>query len=421
MLNEHIYFQDKLNNIDNSRVDGIFETLKNEIKEVGYYSLPDGSNDMVGKIYKFIIDNDLIYKKKLNNLVILGIGGSSLGARAVDDALRHVTNRNKIKLIFLENCDPISVDTLLRDVELKDSLFLMISKSGGTIETTSIAKYIFSRYGFDFTKNRFKKRFVIITDAFSPLDKFAENSSITTFHIPHNVGGRFSIFTAVGLLPLAILGYDIIKILRGATKVKSQFFAKHKNEMIKKAIYYADNAVVTPINVLFSYSSSLASFGAWYRQLWGESLGKLDSNGNRAGLTPSELVGSIDQHSYLQLIVQGPLNKSVTFIRVKKFKNEKIVPNYTIPNLESTDYVNGMRMNDLINAQCEATLQTLVEQGVCVDLIELDELNEESIGALIFYFELLTSCTAAAIGVNAYDQPGVEFGKKKLTEILKGN
>jgi len=421
MLTEKIYFKDRLTGIDNSRVDNVFETIKAETAHIGYYSLPDSSNDMLGQIYKFIIDNDLIYKNKLKNLVILGIGGSSLGARAIDEALSHLSSGSRTKLIFLENCDPVAVNRLLSGVEVKNSMFLMISKSGGTIETTSIAKYLFDKYEFDFTKNKFKKRFVVITDEGSPLDKFAIKNQLNIFYIPHNVGGRFSVFSAVGLLPLAILGYDIVKLLKGAANYKQMFFSKQKTDLIKKAIYYADNSHEIPINVLFSYSSSLASFGAWYRQLWGESLGKLNSQGWRAGLTPAELVGSIDQHSYLQLIVQGPLNKSVTFIRIKNFNDDSVIPNITIENLESTDYVNGMRMNDLINAQCEATLQTLCEQGVPVDLIEVDELNEESIGAIVFYFELLTSCTGAALGVNTYDQPGVEFGKKKLNDILQGN
>ncbi len=418
MLTQNLYFNDKMSYIDEGRAGSVFDSIKSEMANIGYYSLPDGSADMLGQIYKFIIDNSLIYNKKLKNLIILGIGGSSLGTRAVDDALKHIKNRNKINLIFLENCDPVATNRLLSGVEIKNSMFLMISKSGGTIETTSIAKYIFDRYSFDFEKNRFKKRFLIVTDEGSPLDTFAKEYQLTTFHIPHNVGGRFSVLSAVGLLPLAILGYDIIKLLKGAESVKHSFFANHNSNMIKKAIYYADNSQNTPINVLFSYSSSLASFGAWYRQLWGESLGKINNQNQRIGLTPSELVGSIDQHSYLQLIVQGPLNKSVTFIKVKNFKNDTKIPSWSIKNLENTDYVNGMKMNDLINAQCEATLQTLNEQGVAVDLLEIDSLSEESVGALIFYFELLTSCTGVALGVNTYDQPGVEFGKKKLQQML---
>jgi len=420
MLSQKLYFEDRLTYVEQGRIDAVFEAIKSETNSIGYYSLPEGSSSILDKIYEFILNNDIIYKKKLKNIVILGIGGSSLGSRAIDEALSHLKQRNKAKLIFLENCDPVMVTQQLANIELKNTIFLMISKSGGTIETTSLAKYIMDYFGFDFSRNKFRKRFVVVTDEGSPLDKFASELSLTTFHMPSNVGGRFSVLTAVGLLPLAMLGYDILKLLRGAAKLKKSFFDGHENGLIKKAIFYADNKDNTPINVLFSYSSSLGAIGAWYRQLWGESLGKLTIDGGaRTGLTPSELVGSVDQHSYLQLIVQGPLNKSVTFIRVKNFANDARVPDVAIKYLESTNYANGMKMNDLINAQCEATLQTLVEQSVPVDIIELDELNEESIGALIFYFELLTSCTGVALGVNTYDQPGVEFGKKRLLAMLK--
>jgi glucose-6-phosphate isomerase len=420
MLTQKLYFEDRLSYIGQERVDAVCESVKKETETIGYYSLPEGSSELLDKIYEYILKNELISKKKLKNIVVLGIGGSSLGSRAIDEALNHLKQRSQIKLTFLENCDPIMVTKQLANIELKNSLFLMISKSGGTIETTSLAKYIFDKYGFDFSKNKFRKRFVIVTDKGSPLDKFAGEFSLAAFHLPLNVGGRFSVLTAVGLLPLAILGYDVMKLLNGAAKMKKSFFAGHESDMVKKAIFYADNKDTTPINVLFSYSSSLGAMGAWYRQIWGESLGKLTIDGGaRTGLTPSELVGSVDQHSYLQLIVQGPLNKSVTFMRVKNFRNDAKVPNVTIKNLENTNYANGMRMNDLINAQCEATLQTLVEQGVMADIIEIDELNEESIGALIFYFELLTSCAGVALGVNTYDQPGVEFGKQRLLAMLK--
>jgi glucose-6-phosphate isomerase len=349
---------------------------------------------------------------------LLGIGGSSLGTKAVDCALKHSKNRNDINLIFLENCDPNEVSALLSGVKAKDTLFIMISKSGSTIETTSLAKYVIAKFFKTIDNPRLKKRFLIITDEDSPLDRFGKEFNLERFYIAPNVGGRFSVLSAVGLLPLAILGYDIRKLLLGAAKFKKSFFDANEFEMIKKALYYVYNHEKYPINVLFSYSSSLDKLTAWYVQLWAESLGKIDKDGKNVGLTPIGLVGSVDQHSFLQLIVEGPKNKSVTFVKVKEFKNNSKIPNITIKNLEKTDFVNGLNLADLLNAQCEATLETLVEKNIPVDIIELDTLNEESIGALIFYYELLTAIAGKAFGINTYDQPGVEFGKRKLFEKL---
>jgi glucose-6-phosphate isomerase len=418
MISKKLFFEDANNEVSEEVVNGLQDRIKEEQKEIGFYSLPTDSNDTLDKIYKFILSNNAVYKGKIKNLVILGIGGSSLGTKAIDTALKHTKNRNDIKLIFLENCDPNEINSSLKGVSAKDSMFIMISKSGSTIETTSLAKLVIYKF-FDTLENpKLKKRFLIVTDEGSPLDKFGTEFSLERFYIAPNVGGRFSVLSAVGLLPLAILGYDIRKLLLGASKLKKSFFDGNEREMVQKAAYLVQNFERYPINVLFSYSSSLEKLTAWYVQLWAESLGKINSSGQSVGLTPIGLIGSVDQHSFLQLVIEGPKNKTVTFIKVKDFKNSAKIPNVTIKNLEKTDFVNGLEFAQLLNSQCEATLETLIEKGVKVDLIELDALNEESIGSLIFYFELLTAVAGAHFGINTYDQPGVESGKIKLFEKL---
>ena len=418
MLSSKLFFEDSLQPDIGNRVEILKSKIKDEQGAIGYYSLPDDSNETLNRIYKFILSNNAVYKGKINNLVIMGIGGSSLGTKAVDCALKHTKNRNGINLIFLENCDPNEVASSLRGVSSKDTIFIMISKSGSTIETTSLAKLVIAKFFGDTQNPRLKKRFLVVTDEGSPLDEFAKDAGVESFYIAPNVGGRFSVLSAVGLLPLAILGYDISKILKGAAKIKKSFFDGEMDGMVKKAAFYVENYRKYPINVLFSYSSSLEKLNAWYVQLWGESLGKIDKNGESVGLTPVGLVGSIDQHSFLQLIVEGQKDKTVTFVKVKDFKNNSKIPDVTIKNLEKTDFVNGIRFYELLNAQCDATYETLIERGVAVDLLEIEYLCEESIGALIFYFELLTSLAGAAFCINTYDQPGVEFGKKRLYENL---
>lgn len=418
MISTRLFFEDAANEVKDEVISGLFGKIKEEQNKIGFYDLPTNSHATLDKIYKFIISNNAVYKGKIKNLVVLGIGGSSLGTKAIDTALKHTKNRNDINLIFLENCDPNEINSSVKGLSTKDTLFIMISKSGSTIETTSLAKLVIDKF-FKTTANpKLKKRFLIVTDEGSPLDKFGTDIGLDRFYIAPNVGGRFSVLSAVGLLPLAILGYDITKLLLGAAKFKKSFFDGNESEIIKKAAYYVQNYEKYPINVLFSYSSSLEKLTAWYIQLWAESLGKINKDGHSVGLTPIGLIGSVDQHSFLQLIIEGPKNKTVTFIRVKDFKNNIKVPNVTIKNLEKTDFVNGLKFSDVINSQCDATLETLVERGVKVDIIELDSLNEDSIGALIFYFELLTAIAGAHFDINTYDQPGVEFGKVKLFEKL---
>lgn len=410
------FFQPDYTGVDESESIKVFEAVKAEQEGIGYYALPDGSDKMVDKIYTFIIDNEPLMKGKITDLVVIGIGGSSLGTKAVDRALAHLPTRGKIRLTFLENCDPLETKRLIQKLEPKKTLTIMISKSGGTVETVSLAKVLIETLKIDFSKKSTKKRFAVVTDKDSPLDGWAAELKLNVFHIAQNVGGRFSVLSAVGLLPLAILGYDIRKLLGGAAKMKKSFFAGNERHIVQKALFCAQNFEVYPINVLFSYASGLDELGAWYVQLWAESLGKLTPDEKSVGLTPVTLVGSIDQHSFLQLIVQGPKNKTVTFVKVRDFGDKTAVPKTSMKYLERADFVNGRALADVIGAQCDATLETLLERGVIVDLIELDRLDEDSIGALLFYFELLTSCAGAAFGINTYDQPGVEFGKKRLLE-----
>lgn len=196
-----------------------------------------------------------------------------------------------------------------------------------------------------------------------------------------------------------------------------EFFAGRATQILDKALFYAKERNRFSINVLFSYASAFKEFNAWYVQLWGESLGKLNAQGNRTGMTPAALIGSIDQHSFLQLIVQGPLDKSVTFLSIKEPLKEPIeIPNWSMEFLEETDFVNGSSFKDLLRHQREATMETVIEEGVPTDLILIDRLEGRSVGALLYYYELLTSCVGVLLEINTYDQPGVEFGKRRLRE-----
>ena len=407
MIDSKLLFENEVHQDD---INGLYDALLQESKsgDVGYYDLPE-IND-IENIKAFCSDFDF-EKRGIKNIAVLGIGGSSLGTKAIDALLEHNENRNDMKLIYFENVDPNEIVQNFKSLVFEETLFIVISKSGGTIETTSHLKFILHTFNISLDSEAFKEHFVFITDEKSPLDKFGEDFSVKRFYIPQNVGGRFSVFTAVGLLPLHILGYDISKLLEGAQSLKESFFSKNEDTLCKKALFYAANHEETPINVLFSYSSAFKYFNDWYVQLWGESLGKINIDGTKVGLTPIGIIGSVDQHSFLQLIIEGAGDKSVTMIKVKNFANNIVIPDISLPYLEKNDYINTHSFTELINAQCDATMQSIIDQNIAVDTIEIERLDEKSVGYMIFYYELLTSLTGSLFRVNTYDQPGVELGK----------
>lgn len=396
---------------DQSLIDKGITSVLNEQKlgEVGYYSLPENIA-LCQQAHEY---NQKFKSSAIKDIVILGIGGSSLGTKAINRLLDYDCCYPHRQLHFFENCDPIETQQNLAKIDPTRCVILMISKSGSTIETITLAKVVCAHLKVDFDSSHWKDRFIIITDPLSPLESFANKHSLPLFFIPKNVGGRFSVLSAVGIVPLTLLGYNVNALLNGAKKAYESFVSSPQ-PLASKAAFMVSHASHYPINVLFSYSSRFEAFNDWYVQLWGESLGKLTPRNERVGLTPVGLIGSIDQHSFLQLIVQGPANKTVTFIKIHDFTTPLPIPSITFEGLESTDFVNGHELGELLKQQCDATAETLQELHVPIDILEIGSINEENIGALMMSFELLTSLCGAMFDVNTYDQPGVEFGKIRL-------
>ncbi|MDR3163291.1 MAG: glucose-6-phosphate isomerase [Helicobacteraceae bacterium] len=390
------------------------EALKKEWQSgaSGYYALPDSQSAMLGDIETF--------SKKtagFDTIIVVGIGGSSLGAKAADRLLRHLPQRNAKNLIFLENGDPLDLSMAIETINLHRSFILIISKSGGTIETISIFKLLLSKLGKSEADNSCAEQFAFITDKGSPLDALAQNNLISRFHLPKSVGGRFSVLSVVGLLPLRLAGYNAEKLLDGAKAVRDDFFKDDPLGISAKADFIAKSGKA--INALFAYSNSFEEFVKWYVQLWGESLGKLNRKKERVGFTPVGLIGSVDQHSFLQLIMEGPLDKTVTFIKLLDFKRTISVPAISFKGLEKNDFINNKPFDILINSQADATLEALKSADIPCDMITVDKLSESNVGGLFFYFELLTSLVGVKLGVNTYDQPGVELGKQILEKKFK--
>lgn len=380
-------------------------------KKIGYYHLP---NTMMPAIEESL-DFKEKYYKDLDDVVVVGVGGSSLGTKAIMSMIK--PKKGSPKLHFLDNLDPIVVHKIFRKIDLKKSLFFIVSKSGTTLETISLFKVVVEKLYSKVKKTQLHKRLAIITDPNSALEKYAKNNNIKYFHIPANVGGRFSVFSAASLVPLTICGYDTKNLLEGAKQSKENYLVQKDDTILQKAYQYAISHEAS-INVLFSYGSVFREFNAWYVQLWAESLGK-KLGYSRVGLTPIGLIGSSDQHSFLQLIVEGVKDKSVTFLKVKETKKDINIPDLTIKEIPSAGLASNLSMQSILNMQCDATMQSVIKEGIITDIIEIDRVDAWHVGYLMYYYMLLTSASGIMLGINTYNQPGVEVGKNILKAMLQ--
>ena len=380
------------------------QKLNEEREKIGYYKLPFQDTSEVKDFAKSI---------NKDTIVVIGIGGSSLGASAIYEFLKRKHHFKK-RLIFLETTDPIDINSKIESLNLDNTLFITISKSGTTVETVAILKYLSKIVDFN------KDNLVVISEENTPLMNYAKELNLKTFIVPKNVGGRFSVFSVVGLVPLALVGIDIDNMLNGAKKIYNSFFNKegYYDILMEKARFIVENKNRFNINIVFSYLSSLEGFNKWYVQLWAESLGKININNTRQGLTPIGLVGPIDQHSFLQLIMQGKRDKTVTFIKVADFEEKIVIPKNT--PIKELSYLEGISFSKLIDMQADATIEAVdKEKDIPYDVITIDKVDEYNIAELIYSYELLVSIIGAFLQINTYDQPGVESGKIILKDKLK--
>lgn len=381
----------------------IFEKVKKEVNSIGYYSLPFQDTTNVKKFAKDV---------KQSHIAVIGIGGSTLGTFAIYQFLKRTNDFTK-KLHFFESTDPTDIKQRVKKLDLEDTIFLVISKSGTTIETISIFKYLSSLVTMS------KNNCVIVSETDSTLTAFAKQNGMQTFEIPKNVGGRFSVFSNVGLLPLAILGVNIDELLQGAKEVHNSFFNEDKyyDILMEKARFMIENKNRFNINVVFSYSASLEGFNKWYIQLWGESLGKININGTKQALTPIGLIGPVDQHSFLQLIAQGKRDKTVTFIKVANFEDDTKIPKNTLNGFDELTYLDNLSFAKLIDEQANATIQSIKDlSDIPYDIITINKVDEFNIAKLMYSYQLLTSVVGKFVQIDTYNQPGVEAGKIILKE-----
>lgn len=375
------------------------------------------------------------FKNRCEILVVFGIGGSALGNIAVQTALNSYmcnlddNQRYGPRLFVFDNIDPSQIYSFLEWLEdnkkLKKTVFNVISKSGTATETMSQLMIIRRRLTRKFGARNLRKH-IVVTTCFNnnPLHRIAQNDYLPRLEIPTYVGGRFSVLSTVGMFSAAMCGIDIDSLLAGARamdrKVRRTDF--HRNPAaINAAINYYFYTKGKKISVMMPYSYHLKDLADWYRQLWAESLGKaigLDGRVVHIGPTPVKALGTTDQHSQLQLYLEGPNDKLFTFLQVNKFKNDlriKGIPDYT-PEL---DYLEDKYLGELLNNEKKATEYTLLNlRRPCLTVI-FPKVNPYTVGQFIYFYEATTSFTGALFGINPYNQLSVKLIRDAIP-ALKG-
>lgn len=346
--------------------------------------------------------------KSFDNLVILGIGGSALGTKAIKNIIHPAKLRKKI--FVLDNIDPFSLSSFFDELNFENTLFLVISKSGETVETLSQFMYCYSKVKA--LNLDVKRHFVFVTDPEKGfLRKLSIEQGIVAYPVPQNLGGRFSVLSFVGLLPAVFMEADIEEILKGAKTIEK----KCLEEVFNFSLFlYLLNVRREKKNVvMMPYCDRLEQFAYWFSQLWAESLGKKEGLNReilRTGQTPIIARGVTDQHSQLQLYLEGPKDKVVILLKSKERKGLKIPEVFS--DKSSVNYLCNKTFDELFEAEYLGTYCSLIKEGVPVIQIELERVDSKTLGALFYFFELCTAFSGKLYGINPFDQPGVETGKK---------
>jgi glucose-6-phosphate isomerase len=363
----------------------------------------------------------------IEEVLVLGIGGSSLGARAIYHALSGPPelaqpSPGRRRLHFPDNSDPWQLAALLERLPPERTLAIVTSKSGGTVETA--AQYLAVRAWLDRAVggDAARRHLVLITDPDQgPLRELARADDLMAFDIPPNVGGRFSVLTPVGLLPARLAGHDAHALLEGAeamARACERSAVRENPAALLAALHVLHHRQHgRNIHVLMPYADALRPFAAWYVQLWAESLGKrLDRQGRpvETGPTPIPAVGATDQHAQVQLFMEGPRDKLVSFIAVRHHPADLTIPS----SPGAFAYLGGHTFGALLDAERRGTTLALARDGRPSVTLRIDAVNATALGALLFLYEAATAFAGELYDVNAFDQPGVELGKRLATGLL---
>lgn len=384
---------------------------------LGWLNLPyDINKSEIKDIESFAND----FKKAKDFIVVIGIGGSYLGAKAVIDALSdnfsNFKNNDNPKIIFAgQNLSSDYLSDIIELLQDKSFGIVVISKSGTTTEPAIafrlLRKLLLSKFG----KEETQKRIVAITDKNKgSLLQLAKIENFRTFEIADDIGGRYSVLSPVGLVPIALAGFNILELINGAKSKETELLSTSENEAVKYAIarnsLYNENKI---IEILINYNPKLSSFNEWWKQLFGESEGK-----EGKGIFPASVNFTTDLHSLGQFIQEGKKQIFETIISINKPKYD-IKITETEDNLDKLNYLSG-KFIDYINKMAEkGTHQAHLSGNVPIMKIEIPELNEFYLGQLIYFFEFSCAISGYILGVNPFNQPGVEEYKKNMFILLE--
>ncbi|MGE5397187.1 MAG: hypothetical protein ACM3MK_06570 [Chitinophagales bacterium] len=362
---------------------------------------------------------------KYQDFLLLGIGGSALGTRAVMQFLKgpyYNLEGNGPRLFILDNLDPPLAAGLNRILDFKKTGLIYTSKSGSTAETAANFLYFNQRYreaGGD------PADIVFICDqADNGINRIAAQLGCRLLHIPHDLQGRYSVISSVGFLPAEIIGVDTGEMIKGAKAVSQSIM---NNPLYQNPVFVLGTCLYElarrgkSIHVLFNYSSLLSEFGLWFMQLWGESLGKeVDLQGRKvnAGTTPLSCVGATDQHSLLQLFKEGPADKVFGYLKVLNYAEDLTLPSEYTSEPEYA-YFGGHTMGEQLHIEQLSTEMSLANSGHPGYRLTVNDVSAVSLGALFFFYEALVAFVGALWNINPFNQPGVEDGKK-ITYCLMG-
>ena len=386
---------------------------------VGFFGIPELKDDLAA-VRRTAAD----VARQFTDLIVVGIGGSDLGARALIRALGREGKGMRTHFIGA-NTDPEEIALLLDRIDLRKAAVNVISKSGDTIEPMSAFALLRDRLVRKVGRERHRRHVIATTDPKTgTLRQIADREGYRTLPVPRGIGGRFSALTTVGLFPAACASIDVAGLVAGAKEERDAFAntsAGASAPLLFAGLHHdAYLRRGQRISVLMPYADGLKEFGSWFRQLWAESLGKKRSRSGMVvnhGMTPVAALGATDQHSQLQLYNEGPVDKVVTFIEVDSFRKDFKVPN-PYPDLEGVAYMAGHSFSEIIHAERAATAVALSRNGRPSGTIHIPKISPESVGGLMCFFMLATAAVAELLDIDAYDQPGVEDGKKAMYAML---
>ncbi len=401
---------------------------KRKVGELGFYQLPYDleAADTVLQMASSV-------RGKCDNFVVLGIGGSALGGIAVFHSLCHplhnlLPNADRggtPRVFFLDNIDPRTFHGVLDLIQMERTVFNVISKSGSTAETISqfliIRQMLIERFG----RESVKEHLVVTTSSNQgSLKALSEAEGYPLLSIPESVGGRFSVLSPVGLFPAAVLGIDILELLAGARHMdehcKSNQLWQNPAYLSGALHYLADVRKGLNIAVMMPYSDALVQIAYWFRQLWAESLGKAQTTSGEivnVGPTPVVALGVTDQHSQLQLYLEGPFNKLITFLLVRNPGETAPIPRQ-LEQSEALSYLGDHSLEQLMKVEAQATQYALTRAGRSNMSLMIHEVNPFTIGQLLLLMEAQTVFTSGLYDINSMNQPGVEASKHYIYGMM---